>query len=78
MIRKMLNSSLAAIRLALKIDESPVMKLPEKAHAVSMVAATAGTTMFLRIAIVARMTTMPARYIQWAAVSSTSIPGTFR
>lgn len=61
MIRKMLNSSLAATRLALKIDDRPVITLPENAHAVSIVAVTAGTTMFLRMAMVARMTTMPAR-----------------
>jgi hypothetical protein len=61
MIRKMLNSSLAATRLALKMAERPVITLPENAHAVSKVAATAGTTMFLRIAIVSRMTTMPPR-----------------
>ena len=61
MMRKMLNNSWAATRLALKIDDRPVMMLPENAHAVSIVAATAGTTMFLRIAIVIRMTTMPAR-----------------
>ncbi len=61
MIRKMLNSSLAAVRLALNIDDSPVMTLPENAQAVSRVAVTAGTTMFLRTAIVAKMTKMPAR-----------------
>ena len=67
MIRKMLNSSWAATRLALKIDDRPVMTLPENTHAVRKVAMTAGTTMFLRSAIVARMTMMPARYIQCAA-----------
>jgi hypothetical protein len=36
-----------------------VITLPENAHAVSKVAVTAGATMFLRIAIVSRMTTMP-------------------
>ena len=61
MIRKMLNSSLAATRLALKIDDSPVTKLPENAHAVRNVAVTAGTTMFFRMAIVIRMTMMPPR-----------------
>ena len=35
--------------------------LPENTHAVSRVAMTAGTTMFLRSAIVMRMTTIPAR-----------------
>ena len=61
MIRKMLNSSLAATRLALKIDAKPVTRLPEKAQAVSNVAVTAGTTMFFLAAIVIRMTMMPAR-----------------
>lgn len=61
MMRKMLNSSFAATRLALKMADSPVTILPEKTSAVRNVAMTAGTTMFFRSAMVARMTSMPTR-----------------
>ena len=61
MIRKMLNSSDAATRLALNTEESPVARLPVYAQAVKKVAATAGTTTFFRTIITPMITTMPIR-----------------
>jgi hypothetical protein len=60
----MLNSSPAAVRLAPKIDCSPVMTFPVKAQAVKNVAAIAGMTMFFRVIMTAMITIIPARYIQ--------------
>jgi hypothetical protein len=74
MIRKMLKRLVAATRLALKTDERPVVRLPDHTRAVRKVATTAGTTMFLRMIIVARMTTTPARKTQCAAVSCMVAP----
>ncbi len=61
MIRKMLKRLVAATRLALKTDDNPRIRLWEKTSAVTKVATTAGTTMFLRAIMVAMITTTPAR-----------------
>ncbi|MNW05866.1 hypothetical protein D3C71_2021820 [compost metagenome] len=61
MIRKMLNSSLAATMLALKMLPMPVMALPLQAKATTMVAISEGTTTFARKAMVRMMTSTPAR-----------------
>ncbi|CAB4905550.1 unannotated protein [freshwater metagenome] len=74
MIRKMLNRLVAATRLALNTEDRPVASEPVQTSAVRKVATTAGTTMFLRMIIVARMTTTPARKTQCAADSSMTRP----
>ena len=61
MIRKMLNSSLAAAMLALNMLPMPVMTLPLQAKATTMVAISEGTTTFARNAMVRMMTSTPAR-----------------
>ena len=61
MIRKMLNSSWAATRLALNTAVSPVTMLLLNTSAVRNVKVTAGTMMFLRVIIVARITMTPRR-----------------
>ena len=61
MMRKMLNSSAAAVRLARKTDDKPVVTLPVKTSAVTKVAATAGTTTFLRNAITTMRDARPSR-----------------
>ena len=61
MIRKMLNSSLAATMLALKMLPIPVMRLPLQAKATTTVASTDGTTTLARNAMVRMMTSTPAR-----------------
>ena len=61
MIRKMLNSSLAATMLALNMLPIPVMALPLQAKATTTVASIDGTTTLARKAMVKMMTSTPAR-----------------
>jgi hypothetical protein len=71
MMRKILNR-LTAAPDSLKMADSGESSGEHQCG--QNVAATAGTTMFLREIIVARITTTPARYTQWAAVSCTAGP----
>jgi hypothetical protein len=57
----MLNSSDAAVRLALKIASIPVIGLPVIAHAVTSVASNAGMTTFFRATVTPMIKRTPAR-----------------
>ena len=61
MIKKIVNSSDAAVRLALKIAWIPVMALPVITQAVRSVASIAGMTTFLRATVIPMMRRTPAR-----------------
>lgn len=60
-MRKMLNSSAAAVILAMKMLTTPLMKLPVNSQVVRNVAATAGTTTFLRRIITRMIVAIPMR-----------------
>ncbi|CFU80774.1 Uncharacterised protein [Bordetella pertussis] len=70
--RKILNSSLAATKLAVKMPTSAWMGLPVKASTTRKVPSTDGTTTLARKTIVRMMATTLSRYTQWAAPSTTS------
>lgn len=65
--RKILNSSLAATKLAVKMPTSAWMGLPVKASTTRKVPSTDGTTTLARKTIVRMMATTLSRYTQWAA-----------
>lgn len=71
MMRKMLNSALAAVRLAVNMDPIPLTRLPVKTQVVSKVAMRHGTTRFSLKIMQTMIAIIPARYTQCAAVSST-------
>ena len=61
MTRKMLNSSFAATREALKTEMVAPIRLPEKVSATAKLARMAGTTTLVRITMEAMMATTPRR-----------------
>src|ERR1700728_1814719 len=62
--RKMLNRSLAAVKLALKMLDSAETGLCVQVSVTRNVAITDGTTTFARQIIVSTMTATPSRYTQ--------------
>ncbi|EWS63439.1 hypothetical protein Y695_03329 [Hydrogenophaga sp. T4] len=71
MTRKMLNSSLAATKLAPKMLPTASRGLPVQAKTTRKVATMEGTSTLARNIMVTMMQTTPIRYIQCAAVRVT-------